>query len=185
MKNIFYLCVMWVFGRGASPTDMNPIHTTYPYNCFLKTFYVRYANDLVFNHLFMGNVSCLHAIFNPVDKNTFYFMFTGNLRGKTNTFTGILRSRTGRGIGCYKMTSPRYSDLSLCIEDANPLYNYMHITDIHGKTGFGIVDSISSLEHQDAIYEIMTSKHTDVHLIHHTGCTPIDTSLSISVNSTP
>lgn len=181
MRNIFYSFVMWVLG-SVSSTDMNPIHTTYPYNCFLKTFYVRYANDMVFNHIFRGNVSCLHAIFNPVDRDTFYFMFTGNVSGETNIFTGVLRSRED---GCYNMISPHYSNLSLCIEGANTLYNYMHITDIHSKTGFGIVDSLSSQETQDAIYRIMTSKHENVHTIHHAHCAPIDTSLSFSVNSTP
>jgi hypothetical protein len=166
--------------------DMNPVHNKYPYKCFLKPFYVRFINNHVHDTLFPYGIRCLHAVFNPIDDDTFLFLFSGIIgtendadgSGITETFHGTMK-RKDKHSTCYTMmVSDFYKNFSLCMENINDEYNYMYVTDKKGRTGFGMVDSLHHLSHNDAIFSIMDEKTSgDFHEVNHTGCAVHNTSL--------
>lgn len=156
--------------RGVKETT-NPLHSQTPFQYFSKQFFVSYINDHVQEHLFPNGIRCLHAYFNPIDDDTFFFQFGGVLEPFNYAiFNGTLRKIDDTD--CFQMlTSEYYNNLSLCMEENNEEYNYVYVTDMKKKTGFGLIDSLTSPKLDDDIRSIMFKEtNGNFHKIDHTDC---------------
>jgi hypothetical protein len=158
--------------HGGIFETQNPLHSQAPFQYFSKQFYVSYINNYLHSNLFPNWIACLHAFFNPIDNETFFFRF-GGLIDVMNyaTFNGTITRTTDPD--CYNMkTSDYYNNkLYLCMKDNNKEYNYMYVTDMKQKTGFGLIDSLDSVETDDAIRTIMFQRtNGNFHKINHNNC---------------
>jgi len=175
LRRIFQIGAVLIHALVGSATSPNPIHSEYPYRCFMKPFYVRYMNHHVSTVLFPRGVRCLHAVFNPIDRDTFLFLFSGivgNTSEEVVTFHGTIQ-RAEPESWCYHMlVSDFYHDLTLCMGSANSGYNYMYVTDEENRTGFGMMDSLTPTPfNEDAFRDIMYEKTNGTYYeVDHTDC---------------
>lgn len=175
-KLFLYMCarigvILGAVVNSGMKETMNPIHSQTPFQYFSKQFFVAYINDHVKENLFPNGIRCLHSYFNPIDNDTFFFQFGGVLEPYNYAiFNGTIKRIADTD--CFEMlTSEYYNNLSLCMEEKNDEYNYIYVTDLKKKTGFGLIDSLNSPELDDEIRTIMFQQtYGNFYKIDHTNC---------------